>query len=66
MTARFNSHYIKTTIVIVYAPTNDSESEAKEDFYDQLQSVLEAVPEHDLLIVMGDLNAKVGQVKEGE
>ena len=66
MNARFNSQYIKTTIVQVYAPTNDAKSEAKEDFYDQLQSVLEAVPEHDLLIVMGDLNAKVGQVEEGE
>ena len=45
----------------IYAPTNDAESETKENFYDQLQSVLEAVPEHDLLREMGDLNAKVDQ-----
>ena len=66
ITARFNSQYIKTTIVQVYAPTNDAESEATDDFYDQFQSVLEAVPEHDLLIVMDDLNAKVGEVEEGK
>ena len=66
ITARLNSQYIKTTIVQVYAPTNDAESEAKDDFYDQLQSVLEGVPKHDLLIVMGDWNAKVGQAEEGE
>ena len=50
----------------VYVPTNDAESDAKDDFYDQLQSVLEGVPKHDLLIVMGDWNAKVGQAEEGE
>ena len=47
----------------VYAPTNNANSE---DFYNQLKSVLEAVPEHELLIVMGDWNAKVGQAEEGE
>lgn len=72
ITARFNSRYIKTTIVQVYAPTNDAESEAiiinkqkRTLLYDQLQSILE-VPEHDPVIVMGDLNAKVGQLEEGE
>ena len=66
ITPRFNSQYIKTTIMQVCASTNDAESEAKEDNYDQLQSVLGAVPEHDLLIVMGGLNAKMGQVEEEE
>ena len=36
------------------------------DFYDQLQLVLEAVPKHDLLIVMSDWNAKVGQREGGD
>ena len=66
ITARFNSQHIKTTIMQVYSSTNDVESWAKDDFYDQLQSMLEAVPKDDLLIVMGNWNAKVGLVEEGE
>ena len=58
--------YIKTTIVQVDAPTNKVEDEAKETFYDQLQKVLDAVPRHDMLLVRGDWNAKVGTRQEGE
>ena len=44
-----------------FTPANHAKSE------DQLPSVLEGVPEHDLkLTVMGDLNAKVGLAEEGE
>ena len=50
----------------MYAPTNEAEDEAKETFYDQLQKVLDTVPRHDMLLVMGDWNAKVGERQEGE
>ncbi|KAL0187117.1 hypothetical protein M9458_018787, partial [Cirrhinus mrigala] len=43
-----------------YAPTNDGDDEAKDVFYEQLQSELETAPRHDLIVIMGDLNAKVG------
>ena len=66
ITTRFHSKYIKTTIAQVYAPTNEAEDEAKETFYDQLQKVLDAVPRHDMLLVMGDWNAEVGARQEGE
>jgi len=45
--------------------TNDTEDESKEEFYEQLQRELEATPRHDVLIVMGDLNAKKGEDNVG-
>ena len=47
ITARFNSKYIKTTCVQVYAPTNDAEPEVKDEFYEQLQAVIERAASND-------------------
>lgn len=64
--ARFNSKHIKTTIIQVYAPTNDASDEEKERFYNQLQQVYSETQSHDLVITMGDLNAKIGYQIAGE
>ena len=58
--ARFYSKYIKLTIIHVYAPTEDTDEQIKDEFYGRLQDVLDSVNEHDMLIVTGDMNAKVG------
>ena len=52
---------INLNIVQVYAPTNEAEDEEKEDFYNRLQSIFSKLPNKDINIVMGDLNAKVGE-----
>ncbi|OCT68632.1 hypothetical protein XELAEV_18039918mg [Xenopus laevis] len=44
---------------ICYVPTNDSEEEG-EAFYKRLQKEVEKTPWHYVIIVMGDMNAKVG------
>ena len=41
-------------------PQQMTEDTDKNTFYQQLQAEVDAVPRHDLTIVMGYLNAKVG------
>ncbi|VDP02986.1 unnamed protein product [Schistosoma margrebowiei] len=47
-------------IIQCYAPTNDSNDDIKDQFYERLQSIIEKYPGKDITILMRDLNAKVG------
>jgi hypothetical protein len=58
--ARFDSRFTKLTVLQCYAPTNDADKEDKDDFYEQLQLAVSRVSQHDTLMILGDLNAKVG------
>ena len=57
--ARFTSRFIKTTVVRVYALTNDADEESKDNLYHMLQKVSEGIPRHDMIMMMGDWNAKI-------
>ena len=48
------------TIVSAYAPTMTNPDEVKDKFYDDLDSVISAAPRTDILILLGDFNARVG------
>ena len=60
MTARFKGRFRNITIFQCYAPTNSAEDAIKEQFYEQLQDTINKAPRKDIKIVMGDMNAKVG------
>ena len=49
------------TIVQVYAPTSNYDDNEIEEFYDQLQNVIDKTPKKDILVVQGGWNAKVGK-----
>ena len=42
------------TIVQVFAPTSDYDDNETEEFYDQLQNVIDQTPKKDILVVQGD------------
>ena len=48
------------TVIQVYAPTSNAEEAEVEQFYEDLQGLLELTPQKDVLFVIGDWNAKVG------
>ena len=48
------------TVIQVYAPTSNAEETEVEQFYEDLQDLLEVTPKKDVLFIIGDWNAKVG------
>ena len=48
------------TIIKVYAPTTDAEEAEIDQLYEDLQHLLELTPKKDVLLIIGDWNAKVG------
>ena len=48
------------TVIQVYAPTSNAEETEVEQFYGDLQDLLELTPKRDVLSIIGDWNAKIG------
>ena len=48
------------TVMQAYAPTSNAEEAELEQFYEDLQNLLEQTPQKDILFILGDWNAKVG------
>ena len=50
----------KATIIQCYAPTNEANDKVKSGFYASLQGVIDEVARKDLILLLGNFNAKVG------
>lgn len=61
---RIRGRPLNITLIQVYAPTTDAEEEDIEEFYGKLQQVIDDTSRKDILLVVGDWNAKVGNEEE--
>ena len=60
ISVRFQSKPFNITVIQVYAPTSNAEEAEVEQFYEDLQDLLEITRQKDVLFIIGDWNAKVG------
>ncbi|KAF7243620.1 Craniofacial development protein 2, partial [Varanus komodoensis] len=63
ISVRIQGKPFSITVVQVYAPTTGAEEAEVDRFYEGLQHLLELTPKNDVLIIMGDWNAKVRSQK---
>ena len=60
ISVRFQGKPFNITVIQVYTPTSNTEEAEVEQFYEDLQDLLELTPKKDVLFIIGDWNAKVG------
>ena len=60
ISVHFQGKPFDITVIQVYAPTTNTEEAEVERFYEDLQDLLELKPKKDVLFIIGDWNAKVG------
>ena len=56
----FRGKPFNITVIQVYAPTSNAEEAELEQFYKDLQDLLELTPKKDVLFITGNWKAKVG------
>ena len=59
ISVRFQGKPFNITVIQVYAPTSNAEEAEVEQFYEDLQELLELAPEKDVLFIIGDWNVKI-------
>lgn len=60
---RIRGKMFNITFINAHAPTEDSEECDKDSFYENLEKLYDHAPRHDVKIVLGDFNAKIGKEK---
>ena len=62
----FQGKQFNIMVIQVYAPTSNTEEAEVEQFYEDLQYLLELTPKKDVLWLIGDWNTKVGSQEISE
>ena len=59
ISVHFQGKPFNIMVIQVYAPTSNAEEAEVEQFYEDLQDLLELTPKKDVLFIIGDWNEKV-------
>ena len=59
ISVRLQGKPFNITVIQAYAPTSNTEEAEAEQFYEDLQDLLELIPKTDVLFIIGDWDAKV-------
>ena len=59
ISVRLQGKPFNITVIQVYAPTSNAEETEVEQFYEDLQDLLEQTAKKDVLFIIGDWNAKI-------
>ena len=60
ISVHFQGKAFNITVIQAYAPTSNAEEGEVEQFYEDVQDVFKLTPKKDVLLIIGDWNAKVG------
>ena len=63
ISVHFQGKLFNITVIQVCAPSSNAEEVEVEQFYEDLQDLLELTPKKDVLFIIGDWNAKVGSLE---
>ena len=59
ISVRFQGKPFNIIVILVYPPNSNTEETEVEQFYEDLQDLIELTPKKDVLFIIGDWNAKV-------
>ena len=66
ISVHFQGKPFNIMVIQVYALKSNAEEAEVEQFYEDLQNLLELTPQKDVLLIIGDWNAKVGSQETPE
>ena len=64
LSVHFQGKPFNITVIQVYAPTSNAEEAEVDQFYEDLQDLLELTPKEDVLFIIGDWNATIKRYLE--
>ena len=65
LTATFKHRHGRLQVIACYAPTNSHIDAIKDQFYNTLTDLIASFARHDIVVVLGDLNATLGSDRRG-